>query len=528
MTAGPEIRSLGDRAWLLEVAADVTAAVAAGLAAHFPQALVVPGIGALTVEFPVGLPRPSALEVLEVAANGAARPVDQADAGRAAVHQIPVHYAGPDLHAAAAAAGVGPGELIRAHSTATWTVAAVGFAPGFAYLKCDDPFFDRVPRRAGPRSAVPAGAVALAAGMSAVYPSSSPGGWQLVGATDTEMFDPTSARPAKLAFGDQVSFIPSDTPPIPGAGTGPGSAPSEPATRSLRVTELVGLAIPADLGRGHLVTSGVPRGGPWDPIAHRTGQLLLVNAPDAAAIELVGEMVLELDDGVLAVCACGDAQTWIDDTEMPAWSVVELAAGQSWRIRSGRGVASIAVSGGFAGPAVMGSRATCTLGMIGPPPLQAGQVIGVGEPGADYWDLVAAIGSLVGSHARPPRPGGPVPFRPGPHVPLGDLRVRVLGSSRVGVRLSVLGPHSLPGQATLPSVGVLPGAIQVLPSGELVVLGPDAGTMGGYPIGGVVPDGWLWRLAGVAPGEELQLLAVGPSQGLPPGARLPRVVRHFF
>jgi KipI family sensor histidine kinase inhibitor len=92
------------------------------------------------------------------------------------------------------------------HGRAEWTVAALGFSPGFGYLTCPDPLFSSVPRRADPRPRVPAGSVALAAGMCAVYPSATPGGWQLVGSTDRVLFDPGQDPPAVLAAGDRIVF----------------------------------------------------------------------------------------------------------------------------------------------------------------------------------------------------------------------------------------------------------------------------------------------------------------------------------
>jgi allophanate hydrolase subunit 2 len=93
--------------------------------------------------------------------------------------------------------------------------------------------------------------------------------------------------------------------------------------------------------------------------------------------------------------------------------------------------------------------------------------------------------------------------------------------SRIGIRLRPAG--AVAAGASLPSLGVLPGAIQVLPSGDWVVLGPDAGTMGGYPIVGVVVSADLGRLAHVAPGQVLQLLPV--AAGDAPRPVLPRILR---
>ena len=83
----------------------------------------------------------------------------------------------------------------------------LGFAPGFAYLG-ELPERLRVPRLATPRVRVPAGSVAIASAMSAVYPHASPGGWRILGRTDTALWDPAATPPARLRPGDKVRFVP--------------------------------------------------------------------------------------------------------------------------------------------------------------------------------------------------------------------------------------------------------------------------------------------------------------------------------
>lgn len=128
---------------------------------------------------------------------------------RAAHHVIDVVYDGADLEDVAAALGLGPGELVRRHSAATYTVAFCGFSPGFAYLRGLDRRLE-LPRRATPRTTVPAGSVAIAAGYSCVYPAPSPGGWHLIGRTDVAVFDVTRPEPALLTPGTTVTFRPVD------------------------------------------------------------------------------------------------------------------------------------------------------------------------------------------------------------------------------------------------------------------------------------------------------------------------------
>ena len=130
------------------------------------------------------------------------------------VIEIPVHYDGPDLADVSELTGLSVQEVIAAHTGTDWRVAFGGFAPGFAYLSWGDPRL-AVPRRPEPRTAVPAGAVGLAGEFSAIYPRSSPGGWQLIGHTDVGVFDITRDPPALLQPGMAVRFV-----NISGAGDG--------------------------------------------------------------------------------------------------------------------------------------------------------------------------------------------------------------------------------------------------------------------------------------------------------------------
>ncbi|MFM7064108.1 MAG: 5-oxoprolinase subunit B family protein, partial [Actinomycetes bacterium] len=125
--------------------------------------------------------------------------------------QVPVRYDGPDVDDVARLLGCSRQALTDAHHAQEWTVAMVGFAPGFGYLVPDGPSlldWSSLPRRSSPRKQVPVGSVAIAAGMSGIYPTVMPGGWHLIGRTDVPMFDPADeSRPALLRPGDRVRFV---------------------------------------------------------------------------------------------------------------------------------------------------------------------------------------------------------------------------------------------------------------------------------------------------------------------------------
>lgn len=120
---------------------------------------------------------------------------------------VAVRYDGPDLAEVAALWEVSPEEVPGIVGGITFRVAFCGFAPGFGYLT-GLPARLHLPRRATPRTAVPAGSLALAGEYAGVYPRSSPGGWQLIGSTDAVLWDPAREPAALFAPGVRVRFAP--------------------------------------------------------------------------------------------------------------------------------------------------------------------------------------------------------------------------------------------------------------------------------------------------------------------------------
>jgi KipI family sensor histidine kinase inhibitor len=122
--------------------------------------------------------------------------------------EIPVCYGGecgPDIAAVAEHAGLLRDAVIARHTAAEYTVAMLGFAPGFPYLLGLDPSL-QMPRRATPRTRVPAGSVAIGGAQTGIYPRELPGGWHLIGRTPLVLFDPQRELPCLLAPGDRVRF----------------------------------------------------------------------------------------------------------------------------------------------------------------------------------------------------------------------------------------------------------------------------------------------------------------------------------
>lgn len=165
---------------------------------------IIPADDSLLLVFCRGQIPSDALRAALAGAAGAAR------RGTARLHELRVEYggaAGPDLAALAARAGLHVDDYVNSHAAAEYCVAFLGFQPGFPYLRGLRPAL-QAPRRATPRTRVPAGSVAVGGAYTGIYPAAGPGGWQLVGRTDASLFDPVREPPCLLLPGDRVRFVP--------------------------------------------------------------------------------------------------------------------------------------------------------------------------------------------------------------------------------------------------------------------------------------------------------------------------------
>lgn len=210
----PRLLALGDTAWTVEFGRVIDAALAARVArlaarvraARLPGVVdLVPTLRSLTVHF-----EPEAVEADALGAQLLAlAAVDDAGEAGGRPWRLPLCVEppfAPDLAELAARVGLTPEAVVARLAEATLRVGLIGFMPGFPYL-IGVPEALVVPRRATPRTRVPAGSVALAAGMCGVYPWDSPGGWWLVGHLPLPLFDAAQAdAPAWLAAGDTVCW----------------------------------------------------------------------------------------------------------------------------------------------------------------------------------------------------------------------------------------------------------------------------------------------------------------------------------
>lgn len=208
----PRLHSLGDAALLCELPPPATLAqqqqiwALANEAVQWPAVQeALPGMNNLTLMFDPARIDAAELEmqVLAVWPQLAAAAIE----GRTI--EIPVAYGGehgPDLADVAAHTGFTPAEVVRRHAAGEYVVYLLGFLPGFAFMGGLPPEL-ATPRRAEPRVAVPARSVGIGGAQTGVYPLVSPGGWQLIGRTPLQMFDPAAAEPTLLRPGDRVRFV---------------------------------------------------------------------------------------------------------------------------------------------------------------------------------------------------------------------------------------------------------------------------------------------------------------------------------
>ncbi|GAA3723624.1 5-oxoprolinase subunit B family protein [Gordonia hankookensis] len=210
LPAGPDAVLLDfatDRAPLRSVASASAALRRAVQAGNLNATELIPTAQTLLVQADRG----RGVDVLGIhRALRAAATGDDTDDATTSEIRIPVTYDGPDLADVAGLLDLGTDEVAAIHRDTTWQVQFMGFAPGFGYLvpqqNSPHPFRD-IGRRSESRTRVPAGAVAIAAGYSAVYPRASPGGWHLIGHTDRSMWDEDNTPPAVLEPGSLVHFV---------------------------------------------------------------------------------------------------------------------------------------------------------------------------------------------------------------------------------------------------------------------------------------------------------------------------------
>ncbi|GGI01102.1 5-oxoprolinase/urea amidolyase family protein [Arthrobacter liuii] len=526
------IRPAGDRAILVELRSlDAVLSLQAKLAAHPLPGQIDVIAAAATVLVTADSPQTARALAAHIRSLDLEAPAET----ESALVTIEVVYDGEDLEQVAALTDLGREGVVAAHTGQLWTAAFAGFAPGFAYLTGEDSSLE-VPRRRSPRTAVPAGAVALGGAYSAVYPRQSPGGWQLIGRTDAVMWDLNRENPALIRPGDTVRFsaVRAGATMTQRQETAASQAPEvEPAAAGLAVRKPGLQATVQDLGRPGFASLGVSSAGAMDRGSLRRANRLVGNSESAAGIEaLFGGLELEaLTDQVLAVTGAAvpieitpssQATQRTTAARHPGCDApFALLAGEKLTLGNPtQGLRSyIGVRGGIDGPDALGSRSTDTMSGVGPGPLQAGTILPV---------LAAKPGSVVGHPEVSPLPeqdkATVLRVVPGPRQDwfstetLQDFLFRewtvTPQSNRIGLRLNGQGlTRSRDGE--LASEGTVRGAVQVPPEGQPVLFLADHPVTGGYPVIAVVVHADLDKAAQLPPGTTVRFAAAASPAELP-------------
>ncbi|WP_024877772.1 biotin-dependent carboxyltransferase family protein [Saccharomonospora piscinae] len=285
------------------------------------------------------------------------------------------------------------------------------------------------------------------------------------------------------------------------------------ATRALEVLEPGPLATFQDLGRPGLAGIGVGASGAADRSALRLANRLVGNDEGAAAVEVtLGGFAARARGDLTVVVTGAPCPVTVGGRGGAAGSVLRVRAGECLRLGTPPvGLRSyVAVRGGFAVERVLGSASTDVLSGLGPPPLEPGTVLPVGVP---HRPLPAVDFAPV---TAPPADGLVLTVVPGPRqdwfhddaLPtlLRETYAVSPRSNRVGLRLE--GPPLTRARGDeLPSEGLVPGAVQVPPSGSPTLFLADHPVTGGYPVIAVVVAADVDRAAQARPGLTLRFAA---------------------
>ena len=413
----------------------------------------------------------------------------------------------------------------------------LGFLPGFAYMAPVDETI-AAPRRPTPRLRVPAGSVGIAGLQTGVYPRDSPGGWQIIGRTALNLFDPGNIPPALLAPGDRVRFVPTAGDAV--SGTGRTEIRPKTETAPMGVTRYATVLRPGllttiqDAGRWGYQDLGVPVSGPMDHVAQWLANALLGNPRDAATLEatwLGPELRMEQETWV----AVAGGESARDARRPPTCRCTRQCAavpgaccasaiGALARVPTSRSMAGIAV------PSVLGSRATHVLsglGGIGGRALKTGDRIPLADTRADpaprrleppvvrSGARAESLMAVAAADLRV-RPAGGARLRvlPGPQAEyfapsaleaLQGTRYTISPQSdRMGYRLAGGAPVPCAIRGDMISEAAFVGGVQLPASGAPILLMADRQTSGGYPQLAVVITADLPVAGQLGPGDWIE------------------------
>lgn len=292
---------------------------------------------------------------------------------------------------------------------------------------------------------------------------------------------------------------------------------------SLTLTRAAGIVLYQDLGRPGYAELGISPSGAANRRALIAANAAVGNAAGAPALEIIGPCDLHADRDVLLSVSGANVELTGGRTVGSSGTPVRttfLRADETLEIRP-RGIRTyLAVRGGFDPRRTLGSASHDTLSGLGPPPLAAGEVLPIGsdlarlqtiDPDASPPPVITPSGALLVASVYPgPRSDWVLDLDE-----LFDREYRISElSDRIGVRLN--GARLARSRSEeLPSEGIVRGAIQLPPSGEPLIFGPDHPTTGGYPVIGVLAPVAADALAHAVPGQAIRFRRARPRTSRP-------------
>ncbi|QWE21056.1 5-oxoprolinase/urea amidolyase family protein [Polynucleobacter sp. AP-Kolm-20A-A1] len=504
---------------------------------------IVPGLDSLVIQLQSGVDEPSltrqhAFAELEKI-NKQREKQKKRSTYPAKIHRIQVCYhpdVALDLHAIAKACKLSVEETIHLHKTSLYTADILGFMPGFAYFSGLNPKL-RLPRLSSPRPAVPKGSVAIAELQTAIYPRTTPGGWNLIGRSPNQMFDIQNHPPGLFMAGDQMQIEEITLDEFQKLDQKNSreeiirSLDKSKGLGSIEVLQSGTFTSIQDEPRSGLSHWAVGPGGACDLSSLHLANALVGNLLEMAAIEMTSSgPTLLFHQATCVAWVGGHCDGIVNGQRIPGNRPVWLAKGSTLKFSPlNPGFrALLAIGGGLQLPEILGRSGSHISADIGPKRIEKGQVISLTNPLAPLKSVFLkslfkedALPRYAKWHVRSPfvplEVITPIYCLAGPHLAFVSVKERELfwstiwtvsnQSNRMGLRLQgeFKVKKDLP---NIPSQAITFGTVQFPPSHEPIVMLAEHQTTGGYPRLAEIIRADLVKLAQVKPGEKIRFIPI--------------------
>ncbi|MBU3616882.1 urea amidolyase family protein [Polynucleobacter sp. JS-Polo-80-F4] len=504
---------------------------------------IVPGLDSLVIQLQSGIEEPSftrqqAFADLEKVSKQQEK-LKKRSTYPAKIHRIQVCYhpdVALDLHDIAKACKLSIEETIRLHKNNLYTADILGFMPGFAYFSGLNPKL-LLPRLPSPRSTVPKGSVAIAELQTAIYPRTTPGGWNLIGRSPNQMFDIQNHPPGLFMAGDQMQIQEitlDEFQKLDQKNThheiirALDKNNPQGSIEVLQSGTFTSIQDEPRLGFSHWA---VGPGGACDLSSLHLANALVGNPIGMAAIEMTSSGPTLLFHQATCIAWVGaDCDGIVNGQRIPGNRPVWLAKGSTLKFlpfNSGFRVL-LAIGGGLQLPEILGRSGSHISADIGPKRIEKGQALSLTNPLAPLKSTFFKslfkedhLPCYTKWHVRSPftplKAVTPVYCLAGPHLSFLSIKERELfwstiwtvsnQSNRMGLRLQgeFKVKKDLP---NIPSQAITFGTVQFPPSHEPIVMLAEHQTTGGYPRLAEIIRSDMVKLAQVGPGEKIQFIPI--------------------